>query len=96
MNPLQVLALAWQVCGRWGGSVTSWIRTAEHNSKAGGVGASKHLMGLAVDVAYDKDFPPLSDLIPLAAAFGCRVVREPAGAAHSTGPHDHFEVIVPR
>ena len=35
-------------------SVTSWIRTYQHNIEVGGASESKHLWGLAVDVVPDR------------------------------------------
>lgn len=34
-------------------SVTSWLRSAKRNAQVGGVGDSRHLLGLAVDVVLD-------------------------------------------
>lgn len=39
-------------CSIMGASVTSWIRTEEHNQEVGGVAHSAHVAGLAVDVVY--------------------------------------------
>lgn len=84
--PLNVLALAWRVCGLYQGSVTSWIRSAEHNAAVGGVRTSKHVDGLAVDVKYDSAVPPpYAEVQAMAYQFGCKLVREK--------DHDHFEVI---
>ena len=38
---------------RWGGSVTSWIRSPFHNKKVGGHPKSRHLYGEAVDLVFD-------------------------------------------
>jgi hypothetical protein len=42
------------LCGRHNGSVTSWIRTEEHNKLVGGVPYSYHLMGMGCDVVLDE------------------------------------------
>ena len=41
------------ICLRHNGSVVSWIRSVERNSKVGGHVDSFHLCGLAADVAFD-------------------------------------------
>ena len=41
------------LCLRYNGSVTSWIRSPKRNENVGGVPDSLHLVGLAVDVAFD-------------------------------------------
>ena len=38
---------------RCGGSVTSWIRSVEHNKKVGGHPLSRHIFGEAVDLVFD-------------------------------------------
>lgn len=44
-------------CLAYSGSVTSWCRSVDHNTAVGGVPASAHLLGLAVDVIYDGAAP---------------------------------------
>lgn len=41
------------LCKLYGGSVTSWARSAAHNKAVKGVANSKHLDGLALDVVLD-------------------------------------------
>lgn len=64
------------------GSVTSWIRTTQHNRAVGGVETSPHLYGLAADIVYDE-VPDLEVAQSYAAALALHVVR-----AHD---HDHLQ-----
>lgn len=66
------------------GSVTSWIRTPEHNRAVGGVETSPHIFGLGADVVYDA-VPELAAAQAFAAALGLHVVRE-----HD---HDHLQPV---
>ncbi len=43
------------VCIKYGGSVTSWVRSKKRNRLVGGVRNSKHLLGLAVDIVFDTE-----------------------------------------
>lgn len=42
------------LCLRWQMSVTSWVRSFDHNRDVGGNDNSLHLWGLAVDVVPDN------------------------------------------
>lgn len=53
MNVGLFATLLYALCKIYGGSVTSWIRSAPHNKAVGGVANSKHLDGLACDVTLD-------------------------------------------
>lgn len=44
-----------EVCTAHSCSITSWIRSPEHNARVGGVPTSKHLTGLAVDAVLDSE-----------------------------------------
>ncbi len=90
-----LLAGAMQLCFKYRGSVTSWVRSEVHNALVGGSPASKHLTGEAVDIVWDsltgqpqsthsEVAPPLEDLQREARSFGARVFRELT--------HDHIEV----
>lgn len=72
-------------CMKFSGSVTSWIRSAEHNHDVGGVPDSLHLLGLAVDVTYDGGRPGTEADAELASWGLVRIVE---------GDHDH--IMVPR
>jgi peptidase M15-like protein len=66
------------------GSVTSWVRSVDHNRKVAGVASSAHLRGLAVDMVYDGARPgPEAD--QWLARRGLRRIEE--------SDHDH---IMPR
>ena len=71
------------VCRTYKGSVTSWWRSPERNTAKGGKPNSLHLHGLAVDVVYEGEPPPLVSLEAVALSYAVRVVRE-----HD---HDHFQ-----
>jgi len=66
-------------------SVTSWIRSPNHNAALGGVPTSRHLMGLAVDVVFDNpaDAPGFQEA---ALTLGLQVLFE----------GDHLHVQEPR
>jgi hypothetical protein len=84
---------------RFSASVTSWIRTKDHNNLVGGVPTSRHLDGEATDLVYDDAPPALSDVNAIAADYGCHVSRE-LGPAHADGQkpfsHDHVQRAEPR
>jgi len=46
--------LVFRLCLLHGGSVTSWIRSAQRNADFGGVTRSAHLVGLGVDIVLDS------------------------------------------
>lgn len=71
-------------CDHWNASVTSWIRTTEHNKAVGGVTHSAHLAGVACDVVYDE-MPALEDVIRYGRTLDLRVIRE--------GDHDHLQPL---
>lgn len=54
---LLFLSDAYTLCRDLDASVTSWFRTPARNSLVGGVPASYHLRGLAVDCVLDHDTP---------------------------------------
>jgi hypothetical protein len=72
-------------CSRFGGSVTSWGRTAAHNAAVGGVWNSQHLLWLAVDVVYDT-IPDITIATDAARQLGLVIYRE--------GDHDHIHAPV--
>jgi hypothetical protein len=92
IRPLIVAALG--ACFKWGGSVTSWVRSPEHNLWVGGKPNSKHLQGRAVDVVWGNvwgnqlgvgpGLAELQDYMKEMAGSAVRVLREPT--------HDHFEI----
>lgn len=69
-------------CGITHGSVTSWIRSPEHNAQVGGVKHSAHLYGVGADVTYDAPVP-VADALASAARLDLRLIRE--------GDHDHLQ-----
>ena len=71
-------------CLAFGGSVTSWGRTADHNRMVGGVANSLHLTWRAVDVVYDRPVEKAT-AEDLASSLGLRLVRE--------GDHDHLQAL---
>lgn len=72
-------------CLIFSGSVTSWMRSPEHNARVGGVPTSRHLDGLAVDIVYEGARPGAEADRELASRGLIRIVE---------GDHDH--VMVPR
>jgi hypothetical protein len=72
-----------EYCHVTGASVTSWIRTPMHNAVVGGVPASRHLLGLAVDVVYNLPTPEGVTRQGAADALGLHLIIE-----HD---HDHVE-----
>jgi len=66
-------------------SVTSWIRSREHNRSLDGVADSRHLLGLAVDIVLD-DFRETADFRIHAVSLGLQVFHEV----------DHLHVQEPR
>ena len=66
-------------------SVTSWIRSKEHNAKVGGVSDSRHLFGLAVDIVFDPG-SDMSGFNDKAGQLGLQVIAE----------GDHLHVQEPR
>lgn len=83
MDFIEFCEKAREYCHVLGGSVQSWIRTVDHNAAVGGVPASRHLLGLAVDVTFDAPKPPDDQRRECAAALGLHLLIE-----HS---HDHIE-----
>jgi hypothetical protein len=71
----------------WGPSVTSWLRSQEHNAKVGGVPNSAHRYGRAIDVVWDNQ-PSIELVERCLAAFNTTV------EIHFTREttHDHFEL----
>lgn len=76
-------------CAATGASVTSFYRTPKHNKAVGGNDTSYHLLGLAGDVKYDDEFPPLERCRVIARRLGLYVHDERNTAA----PHDHIRVL---
>ncbi len=71
-------------CARMRGSVTSWIRTPEHNALVGGALESAHLYQLGADVVYEPAPRPDEAKGKAAAArLGLTLIRE--------GDHDHLQ-----
>lgn len=71
-------------CVLTGASVTSGVRSRQHNDAVDGVAGSPHLYGLAVDVVYDAPHDAVY-LDGVAARCGLRRLKEPA--------HDHLQPI---
>lgn len=69
-------------CLAYSASVTSWIRTPDHNIRVGGVPNSRHLLGVAADVIYDGS-PPGDQADAMLARRGLQRIRE--------GDHDHIQ-----
>jgi len=67
-------------------SITSWIRTREHNARVGGNPQSKHLLGLAVDVVPDEDVPRFL-FLQSARTMGFHYLDE--------GDHIHLQMLGP-
>lgn len=68
--------LVWTLCTLYPSSVTSWIRSPIRNKAVGGDKASRHLLGLAVDVVPD-DKKHLDPLAQAARALGLDAVIYP-------------------
>lgn len=83
MSIPNLLGCVYNVCAFYKGSVTSWIRTPQHNAEVKGVSASKHLAGEACDVVYDGAPPRLDVLQAFCDRYGVKVVREAS--------HDHLQ-----
>jgi hypothetical protein len=89
IRPLIVAVLG--ACFKWRGSVTSWVRSPEHNMWVGGRPTSKHLQGRAIDVIWQQQWPErvpeLAEIVAYVKDMSggtVRVIREPT--------HDHFEI----
>lgn len=93
------------LCRTFDGSVTSWIRTPKRNREKGGVPASRHQSGFAVDVVLDAMSGPhnsAADLDALdqaidsfraeATRMGLRVLEEKRGQG---GWHLHVQTVGP-
>lgn len=72
------------LCQRFGGSVTSWGRTAAHNTAVGGVRGSAHTWFLGADVVWD--IPPEASILKLDA-------RELGLWSLWEGDHTHFQPL---
>lgn len=66
-------------------SVTSWLRSRKHNAQVGGVGDSRHLLGLAVDIVLDNT-NDTAEFQEFAKQVGLQVIVE----------GDHLHVQEPR
>jgi len=65
------------ICKLYGGSVTSWIRSREHNQKVGGLQRSFHVIGLAVDIVLDDSTPEkVQAIINYANRYRLQVIDE--------------------
>jgi hypothetical protein len=65
------------ICKLYGGSVTSWIRSREHNEKVGGLQRSFHVLGLAVDIVLDDSTPErIHSVIDYASQYHLQVIDE--------------------
>lgn len=65
------------ICKLYGGSVTSWIRSREHNQKVGGLQRSFHVIGLAVDIVLDDSTPEkVQAIIDYAKHYRLQVIDE--------------------
>lgn len=72
----------YRYCLAFSGSVTSWVRSVQRNTRVGGVRRSPHLVGLGADVVYDGARPgPEADRE--LAAWGLRRIAE--------ADHDHLQ-----
>jgi hypothetical protein len=69
-------------CDSTSGSITSWIRTRQHNDAVGGCPESPHLTAFGADVVYDAPGHPAARK-ELAAYFGLVLIVE--------GDHDHLQ-----
>jgi hypothetical protein len=69
---------------KFGGSCTSWGRTAVHNTSVGGVHGSPHVSWLGADLVYDTP-APLADREAAAHALGLQLIAE--------ATHDHLQPI---
>jgi hypothetical protein len=85
MYPGHFAELLWGYTVTFSGSVTSWMRTVEHNAKVGGVEKSAHLYGVAADVVYDGS-PPGPEADEWLRRRGLKRIRE--------GDHDHIMPLV--
>lgn len=84
-SEVTAFALAlYRYCRYFGGSVTSWLRTADHNSQVGGLPGSLHLLALGADVVFDS--PRLDSDVrhSMASSLGLRLVVE--------SDHDHLQL----
>lgn len=72
-------------CLKFSGSVTSWLRSPNHNHLVGGVANSQHLTGEAVDVVYDGARPGAEADAEL-AQWGLLRIKE----------NDHDHIMAPR
>ena len=69
-------------CLAFSASVTSWIRSPDHNARVGGVPTSYHIRGIACDVVYDGASPG-DTADAMLARRGLQRIRE--------GDHDHIQ-----
>ena len=74
------------IAAAYGWSVTSGYRSARRNATVGGVPNSRHLVGLAVDLASDVDSRAKEEIAYQLEAAGFVVLDE----------GDHLHVHVPR
>lgn len=78
------LAIILQLCRRYAGSITSWIRTPTRNAKVGGTPTSQHITGTAVDIVLDNP-KDADNLIKTAKQLGLQAFNE----------QDHIHIEVP-
>lgn len=69
------LAIIDQICRRYAGSITSWIRSTERNKLVGGHPHSQHLTGTAVDIVLD-DKNKQQEVIRMATQLGLVAMLE--------------------
>ncbi|WP_206365673.1 D-Ala-D-Ala carboxypeptidase family metallohydrolase [Sphingomonas sp. AAP5] len=80
----------------FGGTVTSGVRSAQHNAAVGGVPNSQHVAGTAIDVVFPKGVTTqqVKDYYAKQGA-SVQVIHENAGDPHSTGDHFHIQGASP-
>ncbi len=75
MPVLVFLRLVLELLLKYGGSVTSWVRSVDHNASVGGEATSQHLAGLAVDAVFG-DPGAREAFVKEAAAAGLHLLEE--------------------
>jgi len=73
-------------CLATGGSVSSWMRSPERNKEKGGIPASRHLWGGAIDVIYAPNPQPT---IETAQA----IAKKLGLYCHRESDHDHIREL---
>lgn len=75
LDPAGFLVLMLSLSMRYRFSVTSWIRTPDRNQAVGGHPDSFHMVGMAVDIVFDRP-EDMEKFLEKASRYGLRAIDE--------------------